>query len=210
MKIKALAKEGNKKAEKTLKLDEYFSKLLTTILIGNTIVNVVAASLATVFFTNIYHNSGVAISSVVMTIVIMIIGEILPKNIAKHMQEKFALSVTPLLNILVFVFTPLTLISNLFEKALNKSFKDDDAYSIEEFITMVEEANEDGSIEDHEADLITNALEFNDLDVGEIYTPRIDVVGIDIDEDNTEKKKHYLETLDIQDSQYIKILLIIS
>lgn len=200
VKIKALAKEGNKKAERTLKLDEKFSKLLTTILIGNTIVNVVAASLATVFFTNIYHNNGVAISSVVMTIVIMIIGEILPKNIAKHMPEKFAMTVTPLLNILVFIFTPLTLIFNLLENALNKSFKDDDTYSTEEFITMVEEANKDGDMEDHEADLITNALEFNDLDVGEIYTPRIDVVGIDVDEDNTEK----IETL-YRDSGYSRL-----
>ena len=188
VKIKALANQGNKKAEATLKLDERFSKLLTTILIGNTIVNVVAASLATVFFTNLYRNNGVAISSIVMTIVIMIIGEILPKNIAKHMPEKFAMSVTPLLNILVFLFTPLTAIFNLLEKALSKTFKDnDDTYSTEEFITMVEEANEDGDIEDHEADLITNALEFNDLDVGEIFTPRTDIVAIDIDEDNTEK-----------------------
>ena len=188
VKIKALANQGNKKAQATLKLDEKFSKLLTTILIGNTIVNVVAASLATVFFTNLYKNNGVAISSVVMTIVIMIIGEIIPKNIAKHMPEKFAMSVTPILNILVFIFTPLTAIFNLLEKTFAKSFKDDDeTYSTEEFITMVEEANEGGDIEDHEADLITNALEFNDLDVGEIFTPRTDIVAIDIDEDTTEK-----------------------
>ena len=107
VKIKALANQGNKKAEKTLKLDEDFSKLLTTILIGNTIVNVVAASLATVFFTNIFHNNGVAISSIVMTIIIMIIGEIIPKNIAKHMPEKFAIAVTPFLNILVLFLLPL-------------------------------------------------------------------------------------------------------
>lgn len=188
VKIKALANQGNKKAEATLKLDEKFSKLLTTILIGNTIVNVVAASLATVLFTNIYKDNGVAISSVVMTIVIMIIGEIIPKNLAKHMPEKFAMLVTPILNILVFIFTPLTAIFNKLESIFSKSFKeDDDTYSTEEFITMVEEANEGGDIEDHEADLITNALEFNDLDVGEIFTPRTDVVAIDIDENTTEE-----------------------
>ena len=188
VKIKALANQDNKKAIKTLKLSENFSKLLTTILIGNTIVNVVAASLATVLFTNIFKNNGVAISSVVMTITIMIIGEILPKTIAKHMPEKFAMSVTPILNILITIFTPLTAIFNLLEKSLSKSFKDnDDTYSTEEIITIVEEANEGGDIEDHEADLITNALEFNDLDVGEVFTPRTDIVAIDIDEDNTEK-----------------------
>ena len=188
VKIKALANQDNKKAINTLKLSENFSKLLTTILIGNTIVNVVAASLATVLFTNIYKNKGVAVSSVVMTITIMIIGEILPKNIAKHMPEKFAMAVTPILNILIIIFTPLTAIFNLLEKSFSKSFKDnDDTYSTEEIITIVEEANEGGDIEDHEADLITNALEFNDLDVGEVFTPRTDIVAIDIDEDNAEK-----------------------
>jgi len=188
VKLKALANTGNKKAVKTLALDEKFSKLLTSILIGNTIVNVVAASLATVLFTNLYKENGVAISSIAMTIVIMIIGEILPKNIAKHIPERFAMSITPILNIIVFIFTPLTLIFELIEKILSKSFgEDDDSYSTKELLTIVEEANEDGDIEDHEADLITNALEFNDLDVGEIYTPRIDIVAIDIDETSIEE-----------------------
>ena len=188
VKIKALANSGNKKAEKTLTLSDKFAKLLTTILIGNTIVNVLAASLATIFFTNIYKENGVAISSIIMTIVIMIIGEIIPKNIAKHMPEKFAMSVTPILNLLVILFTPLTFVFNKLESIFSKSLdNDDELYSTEEFITMVEEANKDGDMEDHEADLITNALEFNDLDVGEIYTPRIDVVAIDIDETSIEE-----------------------
>ena len=187
VKIKALANSGNKKAIATLKLDEEFSKLLTTILIGNTIVNVVSASLATEFFINLLGNNGVAVSSIVMTLLIMIVGEIIPKTMAKHMPEKFAMSVTPILRVLVFIFTPLTFIFNFFEKLLNKSFSDeDDTYSTEEFITMVEEANEEGDMEDHEAEIITNALEFNDLDVGEIYTPRIEIVAIDIEKDSIE------------------------
>jgi len=187
IKLKALANTGNTAAEKTYALTEKFSQLLTTILIGNTIVNVVSASLATVLFTNLFKGNGVAISSVVMTLVIMIIGEILPKNIAKHMPERFAMSVTWILNILVFLFTPLTLIFNLIEKAISNFFTDEtDTYSTDELLTIVEEANEEGDMEDHQADLITNALEFNDLDVGDILTPRIDVIAIDIDEDSIE------------------------
>jgi len=187
IKLKALANNGNKQAERTYALTERFSQLLTTILIGNTIVNVVSASLATVLFTNLFGGNGVAISSVIMTLVIMIIGEILPKNIAKHVPEKFAMSVTWILDILVWIFTPLTFIFEWMEKKIAKLFtSDSDSYSTDEFITMVEEANEEGDIEDHEADLITNALEFNDLDVGEILTPRIDVIAIDIDEDSIE------------------------
>ena len=187
IKLKALANTGNRKAEKTYALTEKFPKLLTTILVGNTIVNVVAASLATVLFSNLYHNNGVAISSIVMTLVIMIIGEIIPKNIAKYVPEKFAMNVTWILNILVFLFTPLTFIFGYLEKLMSRLFYvENDTYSTDELLTMVEEANEEGDMEDHEADLITNALEFNDLDVGEILTPRIDVIAIDIDEDSVE------------------------
>ena len=201
VKLKTLANTGSKKAEKTLLLDEKFSKLLTTILIGNTIVNVVAASLATVLFTNLYKDNGVAISSIVMTVVIMIIGEILPKNIAKHIPERWAMAITPFLNLLVFVFTPLTIVFEYIEKLISKSFKtDDENYSTEELLTMVEEANEDGNIEDREADLITNALEFNDLDVGEIYTPRTEIVAIDIN-------RHTVEDIEIKyrDSGYSRL-----
>ncbi|MBR2533383.1 MAG: HlyC/CorC family transporter [Erysipelotrichaceae bacterium] len=187
IKLKALANTGNRKAEKTYALTEKFPKLLTTILVGNTIVNVVAASLATVLFSNLYHNNGVAISSIVMTLVIMIIGEIIPKNIAKYVPEKFAMNVTWILNILVFLFTPLTFIFSYLEKLISRLFYvENDTYSTDELLTMVEEANEEGDMEDHEADLITNALEFNDLDVGEILTPRIDVIAIDFDEDSVE------------------------
>lgn len=188
VKLKNLANQGNKKAIEALKLQESFSKLLTTILIGNTIVNIVAASLATVLFTRYFYEDGVAISSVIMTLVIMIIGEIFPKNIAKRIPEEIVISFTPILKILVFIFTPLTFIFNTLEKVFSKSYdSNDDSYSAEEIITIVEEANEDGNIEDHEADLITNALQFEDLDVGEIYTPRIDIVAIDIDETTIEQ-----------------------
>ena len=188
IKLKALANSGNRKAASTLELMEDFSKLLTTILIGNTIVNVVSASLATVLFTRILGGNGVAVSSVVMTLVIMIIGEIIPKNMAKYVPEKFAMSSTPFLRFLVFIFTPLSFVFRYIEKIIAGFYGDvDDTYSTDEFITMVEEANEDGDIEDHEAEIITNALEFNDLDVGEILTPRIDVIAIELDEDTIEE-----------------------
>ena len=192
IRLKALINTGNSMAEKTLDLADDFSKLLTTILIGNTIVNVVSASLATVLFTNLYGGNGVAISSAVMTLVIMIIGEILPKTMAKHNPEKFAVSVTPILRILVFLFTPLTFIFHLLERLVSRFYEDNsETYSNDEIITMVEEANEEGEMEDHEAEIITNALEFNDLDVGEILTPRIDVIAIDIDEDSLQDIEKY-------------------
>ena len=192
IRLKAMINTGNSAAEKTLALADDFSKLLTSILIGNTIVNVVAASLATVLFTNIYGGNGVAVSSAVMTLVIMVIGEILPKTLAKHNPEKFAVSVTPILRLLVFLLTPLAFIFHLLEKLISRFYEDNsETYSNDEIITMVEEANEEGEMEDHEAEIITNALEFNDLDVGEILTPRIDVIAIDIDEDSLQDIEKY-------------------
>ena len=188
IKLKALANSGNKRAEQAYNLAENFSKLLTTILIGNTIVNVVSASLATVFFTKMLGDNGVTVSSIVMTLLIMIVGEIVPKNIAKYIPERFAMAVTPILRFLVFIFSPLTFVFEYMEKMFANIFKkNSETYSTDEFITMVEEANEEGDIEDHEADLITNALEFNDLDVGEILTPRIDVIAVDLNEDSIEE-----------------------
>ena len=185
IKLKALANTGNKQAERTYNLTEKFSKLLTTILVGNTIVNVVAASLATLLFTRLFGVNGVAISSVVMTLLIMIVGEIIPKNIAKNIPERIAISVTPLMSLLMWIFTPVTFIFDYVEKLFARLYQNEnDTFSNDELITMVEEANEEGEMEDHEAEIITNALEFNDLDVGEILTPRIDVVAVDIDEDS--------------------------
>ena len=187
IKLKALANTGNRKAEKALALMDDFPKLLTTILVGNTIVNVVSATLATVFFTNLLGGKGVSVSSLVMTLVIMIVGEIIPKNIAKYVPEKFAMDSASFLHFLVIIFTPLTFVFGYLEKLIASFYKNEsESYSTDEFITLVEEANEEGDIEDHEADLITNALEFNDLDVGEILTPRIDVIAVDINEDSIE------------------------
>ena len=185
IKIKTLARNGNKKAEACINLYDQYSKLLTTVLIGNTIVNVVAATLATVFFVNIYHSKGATISSIVMTLVIMIIGEIIPKNLASSYPEKFAIAITPIIKFIMIIFAPLTFIFRNLEKLFKVKKEDNDDIQ-EEFLTMVEEAVEENDIEEHEADIISNAIEFNDIDVGEIYTPRTDVVAIDIDNDSIE------------------------
>ena len=185
IKIKTLARNGDKKAGVCIKLYDQYSKLLTTVLVGNTIVNVVAATLATVYFVNIYNSKGATISSIVMTLVIMIIGEIIPKNLASSYPEKFAITITPVINLIMIIFTPLTFIFKRLEKLFKVKKEENDDIQ-EEFLTMVEEAVEENDIEEHEADIISNAIEFNDIDVGEIYTPRTDVVAIDIDNDSIE------------------------
>ena len=151
-------------------------------LIGNNIVNILSASLATILFVYYFKENGVAISTVIMTIIVLIFGEIAPKTIAKASPEKFAMSVNGILRFLVIVLKPLVFVLNGIGSFFGKLFKseDSDEFRSEEFITMVEEAQEDGDMDEDEADLITNALEFNDLDVGKVFTPRVDVIAVEI------------------------------
>jgi len=188
IRIKYLANNGNKRAEKVLDLLDNFSPLLSTILIGNNIVNILSASIATVYFTSSFKENAVAYSSAIMTIIVLIFGEITPKTLAKKSPEKFALFSYPFINCLMTILKPITFIFEKFEDLLDKIFKseDNDQYRAEEFVTLVEEAKDDDVLEEDEADLITNAIEFNEVVVSDIFTPRVDVIAVDIDDDNLE------------------------
>ena len=196
IKLKYLSNNGDKKAEKTLAIVDNFSKFISTVLVGNNIVNIVSATLATVLFTRLVGDNAALVSSIVMTIIVIIFGEVCPKRIAKMHPEDFAMAITPFLSFLMFILTPLTIIfdsiGTLAEK-LFKSEKDDD-YNSEELVTMIEEAEEQGDMDENEADLITNAIEFNDLDVGEIYTPRVDVVAVTAYDSNDDIDQKFRET----------------
>jgi len=195
IKLKNLANNGDKKAEKTLEVIDDYSKFLSTILIGNNIVNIFATSLATALFVKLFADDGVTISTVVMTIVILIFGEIMPKNLAKLYPEKFAISVTSVVSFLCVIFRPLTFIFEKLEKLFTrKANPDDGAFTSEEFVTLVEEAEEKGTIKDDEADLITNSVEFNDIEVNEIFTPRVNVIAVEINQSFDEIEKVFRES----------------
>lgn len=184
IRMKTMAEDGNKKAAKVLKLADNYDTLLSTILIGNNIVNILASSLATVLFVNLLSgdtNLATTISTVVMTVAVLIFGEISPKNIAKESPEKFAMFSAPIIGFLVIVFTPLNFIFRLWKKLLNKIFKSEEETGIteEELLSIIEEAEEDGNFDKDETDLIKSAIEFNELEVGDIFTPRIDITAID-------------------------------
>ena len=196
IRLKFYANNGNKRAEKTLDITENFGKMLSTVLIGNNIVNVFSSSLAAAYCLNLFGDNGLFISTIAMTILVLIFGEIMPKTIAKKYPEKLAMAVTPVISIIITILRPISFIFEFMEKGLNKLFKDedDDGNLPEEIITMVEEAQEDGDMDDREADLITNAIEFNDLDVREILTPRVDVIAIDVEMNLEEIDKVYRES----------------
>ncbi len=196
IRIKNLANLGDKKAIEVLKLAEEYDKLLSTILIGNNIVNITSASLATILFTKFFPSSGVTISTIVMTIVVLIFGEISPKTLAKQHPEKFVLSTVSILKFIVIIITPLNFILSLWKKMFSKLFKKNNEPSIteEELKTIIEEVESEGVINRHEGELIRSAIEFDDLNAEDIYTPRIDIVAVEENDSIEEIKETFMES----------------
>ena len=197
LRIKTFADKGNKKAKLILKLLDDYNSLITTILIGNNIVNILGASLGTLLFVNLLGGDlGPTISTVVLTLVVLIFGEITPKTIAKEHPEKFAMFVVRFINILKLIFTPFNALFTLWKKLLSKIFKAKEEESMveEEILSLVKEAEEEGDLDKDESDIIKSAVEFTELEVGDVFTPRIDVTAISIDDSNEEINKMFLET----------------
>jgi putative hemolysin len=185
IKIKHMILNGNKRAKKTLKYAENFEKVLTTLLIGNNIVNIASASLATVLFVKHWGNAGVTISTAVMTVLVLTFGEITPKSIAKKIPERWALAVTPVLTIFMWVLYPFSVLFGYWQKLMGRIFKFENESSIteEELLTYVSEVQQEGGINENEGELIRSVIDFDDLKVEEILTPRVQVVAISETED---------------------------
>lgn len=183
IRLKQMANRGNDRAEKVLKLAEDYDKLISGILVGNNFVNIFATTCATVLFTHMFKENGASISTVVMTVVVLLFGEITPKTMAKNDADDFAMNFYPLLKFILMILTPFTFLFGLWQKLVNIVFKsnDDKGMSGEELITMIEEVEKDGSIEKDESELIQSAIEFSDVDIADIYTPRVDVVAVNVE-----------------------------
>ena len=201
IRVKNLAEKGNKRAARALKLSENYDTLISTILIGNNIVNILAASLATLYFTDLLKGGSAAqfattISTAVMTILVLTFGEISPKTLAKQSPEKFVLFATPLISVLVVIFTPLSFIFKQLQNMLTKIFKSDDEQGMteEELISIIEEAAEEGDLDEEESTLIKSAIEFNELEVGDIFTPRIDITAVRSDISKEDLAKVFSES----------------
>ncbi|HIT77672.1 MAG TPA: HlyC/CorC family transporter [Candidatus Limihabitans stercoravium] len=181
--LKTLQEKGSKRASLVLKLSENYDKLLSTLLIGNNIVNILVASLGTVMFVKMYGDVGATISTVVITIVVLIFGEISPKSIAKDFPEKFAMFSAPFLQLLIWILLPLNFLFTMWKKFLSLFFKHngDDKMSQDELLMLVDEVQEEGSIDDSEGNLLRNAIEFSELRAEDILTHRVDLESLSID-----------------------------
>lgn len=183
IRLKNMENDGNAEAGVVLEILDHFDRFLTTILIGNNIVNIASATIGTLLFTSwLGSGNGPTVSTIVITIVVLVFGEIMPKTLASRIPERIAVHTVGFVHFCEFIFTPLSFLFNLLQKLMSHfiKVKDDDSDFQDELITMVDEAEKDGDLEEHESDLISAAIEFNDLDVKDVLTPRVDVLAIDI------------------------------
>ena len=189
VRLKSWADGGDQRAARTLALAEDYDKLLSTLLIGNNIVNNVATTIGAVLFIHLIDEvTGPTVSAIVLTVVILIFGEVSPKSLAKESPERFAMFATPLLGVLRTVLTPLNFLFTQWKRLLSKVFRKsaDGGITEEELVTLVDQAESEGGLDQHESRLIRAAIEFHDLEVEEILTPRVDIVAVE-DTDSMEE-----------------------
>lgn len=188
VKLKTEAKNGDRSAARAVKLQNRFEEVLSTILIGNNLVNIASSSVATIFFVSFYPTYGATISTIITTIILLLLAEITPKLLAKLAPEKIAKLSSPILEILLIIFKPLVWLLSQWQRMIKKILPVSSVNSLseEELLSFVDEARVDGSIEHDEHRLVKAAIEFDDVDVSTILTPRVDVVGVDI-EDSDDK-----------------------
>ena len=195
--MKTLAEKGNKSAARVLRLSENYGTLISTILIGNNVVNILASAMGTVLFTAVYgEDLGPTVATIVLTIAILIFGEVAPKNIAKEHAEGFSMFSAPLIQVLVWVFLPFNVLFGLLKKLLSIIFKssDDNKMSQEELLMLVDEVEQGGSIDEDEGSLLRNVIEFTDRKAEEILTHRVDIAAFEIDAPKEEIAQIFAET----------------
>ncbi len=187
IRLRNYANQGNKRAAKALKIVNDFDKALTAILIGNNIVNIASASLATIVFTEKFGASSVGIATLVMTVLVLIFGEILPKSLAKENAEHFTLGISTVMSILIFFLKPFILMFTALKKLVSKAFVKqkhaNPSVTEEELKFIIEEIEDEGVLEEQESDLVKSALEFDEIAISQILIPRVNIIGVEATDD---------------------------
>lgn len=186
VRLKKAAEVGNKRAKTAYYISEHFDDALTTILIGNNLVNIAASSISTVIAISLMGESGTIVATIVMTIIILTFGEIAPKIIAKQQCDKFVLLVSFPLRFLIYILKPVIVVVvgfvNLVSKLWKKDNNNEPSITEEELVSIIESVEEEGVIDSERSDLLQSALEFSDISVEEILTPRTDMMAININD----------------------------
>ena len=186
IRLKNQAENGDKKAELALSIIGRYDGALSTLLIANNIVNILSSSLTTVLFIKLFGDSAVGIATAVTTVAVIIFGEVLPKSFANENSESMIKTSSPILNVLMKLFTPFVAILNFIKSLLKKKRDDEEdftpSFSEEELISIIDEIEDEGVLEETQAELVQSAIEFNDIFAGEILTPRVDITAVATDD----------------------------
>jgi CBS domain containing-hemolysin-like protein len=195
IKLKGLAAKSGR-ARLVLKMLEMYDKLLSSVLIGNNIVNIASSALAAALFINFFGAKGVSLATLAMTLLILIFGEISPKTLARESPELTAMRAAPLLSVFIFILSPFNFLASAWQKLIMKIFpvKIDRSTTEDELLTFVEEVRQEGGINRHEEQMIRQVIEFDDIKVSGIFTPRIDVAAVSQTSTVDEIDKKFIET----------------
>ncbi len=184
IKLKTMEGDQKDRVHLTLGLLERYDSLLTAVLVGNNVVNIAGTAIATILFTRILHGAedqGATLASVVMTVVVLFLGEVGPKTLAKQQPERFALAVSRVMRVLMGILRPVDWLFSLWRRLLSRLVKAEaeEPQIEEELMTMIDEAQTEGDLEEEEGELLRSAIEFNDQDASDIMTPRVDVTAVE-------------------------------
>lgn len=196
IRLKGKADDGSKSAKTALYIMDRYDKALTTILVGNNIVNIATSSIATVMFTFLLADNGPLVSTVITTVVVLIFGEIVPKTVAKAHADAFVLTIGGILRFLMFLFTPISAFFLLLQKGATKLFakkSKDVSVTEQELMQIIDEIEDEGVLEEQESNLVRSALEFDETIVDEILTPRIKIVAVEVNDDIETLKKLFFD-----------------
>ena len=191
IRLKKLADEGSKSAKNALYICEHFDRALTAILIGNNVVNILSSALATVLFARWFGSSGVGVATLVMTLLVLVFGEIIPKSLAKENSESFSVLMAAPLRAFMFVITPLIWFFSKLTKLVSKlagKKKEEPSITEEELKYIIDEIEDEGVLEEQESDLVRSALEFDEITIDKILVPRVNIEAVEIS-DSLEKVK---------------------
>lgn len=197
IRLKNLAAGGSKRAAKALEITENYDKALTAILIANNVVNIASSALATVFFTERFGAGSVGLATLVMTVLVLIFGEILPKSLAKENSENFSIFMAPLLSAFMLVITPLIFVFSGINSLASRLFGSRGAQpsvTEEELKTIIEEIEDEGVLEEQESDLVRSALEFDEITISKVLVPRVSIIGVERGESLDSVKELFIQT----------------
>ncbi|MBO4930240.1 MAG: HlyC/CorC family transporter [Clostridia bacterium] len=201
--LKVLAEKGDKKAILALELSDKYDKMITSILIGNNIVNIAMTSVCTLLFVHLMADAGATVSTIVSTVVVLIFGEITPKSLAKEMPEKFAMFSAPFLRVLMILLTPFSFVFTTLKNLMGKVIRntDDRRMTQEELLMLVDEVQQEGGLDEDEHELLRSAIEFTDRDAEDILTHRVDLEAVSIHDNAREISKVF------DDSRFSRLLV---